>query len=120
MSKRKKSHGKVKPSWVGKTQSSLLRRVEQLLTAGQAQRRITSNVKIQYRTSDYINGRTASARKEIASAAKVCPVDTEVMGQYAGKTFRGKIVRIRGNGYTVREASGANVRIPLWVGLRKL
>ncbi len=121
MSKRKKSFGRVKPTWVGKTPTSLIKRVEEMLIAPHrpVQRRQTDNTKLRVTLKDY-RGRCASTRKDDRAAAKAHPVDTWVRGEYAGTRFTGKVIRIRNGKYTLRLVSGQTATVPCWVKLTRL
>jgi len=122
MSKHKKSVGKVKPPWVGKTKSSLLKRIEQALNPnnrGPIQRRITDNRKFTADVYNYRGGRTATARRENAAAAKAHPVDSWVSGRY-NEPFVGKVVRVRNGKYTLQLSGGGTLRVPFWLDLKKV
>lgn len=118
MSKRKKSVGKVKPSWVGKTKTSLMKRVEEMLLFPHraVQRRESDNTKVRVTSKDYY-GRCTSARREDRAAAKAHPVDTWVRGEYGGRLFAGSIARVRNGKYTVRRLDGRTISVPYWVNL---
>jgi hypothetical protein len=121
MSKRKKSIGKVKPPWFGKTPTSLLKLVEELLVSPHksVQRRQSDNSKRQLTVKDYI-GRRKNTRREDRAAAKAHPVDSWVRGNYGGSTFTGKITRIRSGSYTVQNLNGQVRRVPYWVEMSTL
>jgi hypothetical protein len=118
MSRRKKSVGKVKPSWVGKTRASLIKRIELALdprNKGSTPKRVTDNRKAQVSAKTYYGGRTSRARAETKAAAKAYPIGSWVSVRWES-TLRtvGKIVRIYGGKYTIQTLYGTNVRVPYY------
>lgn len=111
MSKRKKSYGDVKPSWVGKTPASIARLAEQMLDPlrkTSVQVRVTDNTRryrpIGYRRSGDRSQRERAVNKDLAA---VHPVGQQIQVSYTTYlggvgSAQGTIVRIKGGKYYVR------------------
>lgn len=111
MSRHKKSYGKVKPSWFGKTKASLCARIENTLSMKPVpvQRRITDNSKRRYHRQSQWN-RCEATRQQNRELAAQYPVGAMI--EFHESCYRytdngtqerfGYIVRIRDGKYYVR------------------
>jgi hypothetical protein len=117
MSRRKKSYGKVKPSWVGKTASSIVKMAEALLDPSRSasvQRRHTDNKSVQAKFSDYAGHRSHCARKRNKEAAQAHPIGSYVKVFEVQSSFIGEVIRVGGGKYTILRAHGVRTRVPYW------
>jgi len=123
MSRRKKSFGKVKPPWVGKTKVSLIKRTEEAFdpfNKSGVPRRVTDNRKPDFTLKSYLGGRNWRARKDTKEAANAHPVNSWVRCQFNGRVIVGEVIRVYGGNYTIAQLIGAKVRVPYWATIERI